>query len=455
MPNIDLKLRIIFFLTTLNLLMFNPLVLQYAYQPLDETLQTLVWAIFLIIFFLTLAVYFHHNQWYRRKVLHFSISMFAILLLIFLLRMVDHVIGLANKDELIFPSNTSVLYETSEYKFTSEVNSLGFRDQEVKTNNRETFRILAIGDSYTYGWGVSIEESWVKIAEKKLRLKGKQVAIMNLGKGGTFSKDYVDIARKATPVLKPDLIIIGLLQANDLYYAIEHASPKRNRFFEKFRQSDLKAISELMLKTIIPNIYNSILFDTHDHEMNVNEVWAAQSQRLLNLIENNADSSNSGIDPTIVQLAREGYLNPAIIARTLFHGDMYSILSDTLNQRFAAGVQQVVNDLTEIRRIADAYGTKVIVFSIPTKLYTSPEARIFESDNLGMQLKEGAVINTSDRAFETASGLAEIQFFEFTHDMIKACDSIQLYYKIDGHFNIQGNEIFGNLASEKLVDFIH
>lgn len=73
-------------------------------------------------------------------------------------------------EAMIFPRHKIVRTKTPEFDFTVKTSSLGIRDYEVAWNKRP--RIVAIGDSFTYEWGVELEESWPKVLEKQLKAAG-------------------------------------------------------------------------------------------------------------------------------------------------------------------------------------------------------------------------------------------------------------------------------------------
>lgn len=47
-------------------------------------------------------------------------------------------------------------------------NSLGWRDSEFTEKGNDTFRIIGIGDSYMFGWGVGVSERYMDVLETKL-----------------------------------------------------------------------------------------------------------------------------------------------------------------------------------------------------------------------------------------------------------------------------------------------
>jgi len=117
---------------------------------------------------------------------------------------------------LLFVPNAQTLLRTPEFQSVAFVNQLGFRDRDFAVPRNGDARVLAIGDSFTFGWGLNIEDTWVKQLEGRLRRSGHRVEIANLGRGGTYPKLYADVAERAIPMLKPDLVLIPILQGDDL-----------------------------------------------------------------------------------------------------------------------------------------------------------------------------------------------------------------------------------------------
>jgi len=142
----------------------------------------------------------------------------------------DRVAGLFQPVEkqtgLIFPPHVRQAFCTSEFSYHVTTNSLGFRDREFDLRRTEKTRILAIGDSFTFGWGIEADQTWPKVLEQGLEAAGYKVEVANLGRPGGFFFNDTATTEKAIPLLKPDLIILGVLQGDDLAQMGTRALPR-------------------------------------------------------------------------------------------------------------------------------------------------------------------------------------------------------------------------------------
>lgn len=89
-------------------------------------------------------------------------------------------------------------------------NSLGMRDYEILIEKPvDTIRILALGDSVTFGHGVTLNETFAKQLEKQLskKIKTPSFNVINAGTPGNSTfQEYYDL--KKLLKLKPDIIIL-------------------------------------------------------------------------------------------------------------------------------------------------------------------------------------------------------------------------------------------------------
>jgi len=92
------------------------------------------------------------------------------------------------------------------------INSLGFRSPELQPGKpRATLRILCLGDSQTFGNGVSQDETYPARLEALLseRAHGLRVEVINAGVQGYDTEQEVRLLERFAPSLSPDIVLIG------------------------------------------------------------------------------------------------------------------------------------------------------------------------------------------------------------------------------------------------------
>jgi len=99
-------------------------------------------------------------------------------------------------------------------------NQAGFRGPDFsQPKPKDVFRILAVGDSFTLGWGVKEEETFAHRLQQKLAgvVAGKKVEVLNLGHGNYGMFQEAELLRRVSSSLQPDLVL--------LFFYINDAEP--------------------------------------------------------------------------------------------------------------------------------------------------------------------------------------------------------------------------------------
>lgn len=88
------------------------------------------------------------------------------------------------------------------------INSHGLRDVEHSWDKpQDTYRILGLGDSFTFGYGINLEHSYLKQLESLFKDNGKSVEVINAGViGYNFYQSLTYLKQKGINY-HPDLII--------------------------------------------------------------------------------------------------------------------------------------------------------------------------------------------------------------------------------------------------------
>jgi len=97
-------------------------------------------------------------------------------------------------------------------------NSLGFRGGEIASPKPAgRYRVVVLGDSVAFGWGVNDGETFAAQAEQLLRRheKYRDAEVVNLAVPGYAVRQEVALLKRTVAQLQPDLVLIGFY-SNDL-----------------------------------------------------------------------------------------------------------------------------------------------------------------------------------------------------------------------------------------------
>ncbi|MDR4481506.1 MAG: GDSL-type esterase/lipase family protein [Nitrospira sp.] len=96
-------------------------------------------------------------------------------------------------------------------------NSQGFRDKERTFEKPDTHtRVLAIGDSFTWGAGVTYDQAFVTLLERRLQAELPRVELINQGVPGWEPPQELHLLRHHGIHFQPDLVVLNFFVGNDI-----------------------------------------------------------------------------------------------------------------------------------------------------------------------------------------------------------------------------------------------
>jgi hypothetical protein len=295
--------------------------------------------------------------------------------------------------------NISGFYDYPEFYHTVRTNTYGLRDNEFpKQKPPGTVRILVLGDSFTYGWGVPLEQTYAKILEKHLKEEGWPVQIINTGVGGWGTAHELAYLEQYGLEFSPNLVLIGLTSWDDEdslasgLYSLQHGKlvknpPQEHRGYYLF--SNLKTVADsipiypfLAQRSHLINWFRRIL------------VVIAEKQALTEA------RNNPGNDGSIAQIGSS-------------QQDYKTLLFESLLKR--------------LQTVSEQAGADLVLVFIPT------------TSTRHLALNDFCVEN-------------EIHCLDLSNTFQQQGNNWQeiYYYPIDGHWNEQGHR----LAASAIYDFL-
>lgn len=107
-----------------------------------------------------------------------------------------------------------------------EANPDGLRNRAVGDRAPDTYRILGLGDSFAFGWGVENEDSLFKALERGLNKDSRlSYEVINAGIPGYGTHEALQLLRAVGLDYEPDLVILAFYEGND--YRNNGDSPRR------------------------------------------------------------------------------------------------------------------------------------------------------------------------------------------------------------------------------------
>jgi len=117
----------------------------------------------------------------------------------------------------IYAPLTSGRHTTREFDVQYDINEQGHRDATPYVTPKDTARtrILLLGDSFTFGHGVSYEKTWAVLMEERLNASGVRVDVVNAGIQGMDTRTEYLYLQRIIDAVDPDLVILTIM-AHDL-----------------------------------------------------------------------------------------------------------------------------------------------------------------------------------------------------------------------------------------------
>src|SRR5690242_3016135 len=117
---------------------------------------------------------------------------------------------------------TQTVLARPEFHVPVRTNGAGFRGPELPGPKAPgVYRIVVLGDSFTWGYGVRERQGYPARLEHRLNRRlaargdGRRVEVVNLGIPGTGPRDYLWHLEHTGLALAPDLVLVGVF-ANDV-----------------------------------------------------------------------------------------------------------------------------------------------------------------------------------------------------------------------------------------------
>ena len=322
--------------------------------------------------------------------------------------------------------NAEGIYAMSDSKTQIEINSKGLRDQDYDYKKPEGIkRIVVLGDSFTWGYGVEEKNIFTEILEDELL---KNIQVINMGVSGYGNDQELLFFKKDGIRYNPDLVVVAFYVGNDIINNINTVQYNHPKPMYVLDDEDNK-----LILTNIPVPQKEEWIEKKEEWIEEDNVtlflsfkrFMAHHSHVYAFISDRIVSS-----PNLLNLFKKIGIADK---RTMPRGEQVLKRQLELNP-YGWNLTKAI--LKEIDTVAEANNAKTFVVIIPTReqVYKNWDSEI-----------NGALVD-----FCKESNIPVLDLLpEFRKH---AQNGEQLYFKIDRHWNANGHKLAAELIYDKLIE---
>jgi len=390
----------------------------------------------------------------------------TLLFLVGLDRFVARPIVLANNHaELIFAPHAIQRYISEEFNTRATINNLGFRGVPTEIRRNERMRVVAIGDSFTFGYGAGDQETWPYHLEQALKRTGLNVEVLNLGRPGAGPRGYEIIAANALPLLKPDLVLLGILQSDDLDSSYDGPLARTDIPLHWNEPRLLR-----LCRKIFPNFTALASLNPSSArsqpqsqppppptEKKPRNSWEKQrAKRMLKDFSVQDRARFEALPEDIKQAFQEGMINPFNIQLALHNPDIYaaSEIEPPTSRNLQYHQLHMTNALKKIADTAATHNAALLAILVPHAALASSES-MANSARLGFTTDPKMLTGTqSEDLVREACEEAGVPFLPTLQEFRTQAAKELLFFPMDQHFNPRGAQVFAEQIAPAVADHL-
>ncbi|HOZ46700.1 MAG TPA: GDSL-type esterase/lipase family protein [Candidatus Hydrogenedentes bacterium] len=341
--------------------------------------------------------------------------------------------------------NARYTYANDSFSFDVRLNSDGFRDSELPTKPFATGkRVVFLGDSMTFGWGVDAKHSFVRVAEDLLREADGEAAweFINLGVEGTAPFDYRDNLLAFGAQLEPDMVVLCYYAGND---AVSSAPPPRKDVRRPRFHEDLMALRPRNLATFVKNR----LVPPGERPL-----YAMPGTRQPNPLVEYLGSSDPAVQarveairPAMREKALNWQVNPYLVAGSVTDPNLLAWQIRQGNETMMNPAGRII--LEEVRVACERLGAELRVVLIPAG-YTVNKVMWPSLEEMGYMTPAALLF---DRRFQDAvqhyARVIQVPVLDLLPALCASPEAT--YFETDPHLTEAGNHVVAKAMAEWLA----
>src|SRR5262245_31173258 len=372
----------------------------------------------------------------------------------------------------------------AEFAVDVRLNALGFREPRLPSPKPPgVVRVVALGDSFTQGYGVEEDEAWPRRLEAVLdaRRPGRY-EVVNLGVPGTNPRDHLGHLRDPGLAYEPDVVLVTVM-GND----VQERWVQRE-FGVQFASSVLTEARRTLLepppawtripRTVFPALYPYVWNRLHSLRGGPQRAHAEDSEpaaastpspgtaeavlvaladrygrrdAVLAAMRGMPAAELDPLRPVLegtIPLDSDGAAEPYLRIMALVQPRLFADAA-LLPQRYDAAWDDVSGDLRRIFALARGARARPVLIFAPGAQQVTAAARPY-LESLGFEWDDRTLTDTTFADRLRALGHAEHVTFVNLLPVLRARQDENLYFPRDGHWTPAGHALVAHVVADAL-----
>ena len=305
------------------------------------------------------------------------------------------------------------------------LNQNGYRGKEFNTTKENgTIRILVLGDSITFGQGVSDDKTYPYFLEGLLSEKEKKVEVINAAYADWFSPDsYYVYLKNIGLQLDPDIVILGLFPWNDITDLSETV----------WEEIDEKGLP-MKISSCCRMVTNGVM---HNKSLETKYRFPVLKESHLFILLMNTLVHQFKIIKDPYQMIPRGFSNNDCV-----------MSSECINF-FEPEEKKVQKVLTAMKSLTDEKNVIFIITLLPVDVQLYPGSGVKYPSVKYVDRSDPAFIHKRLEKFFQENGIAYLDLYPvFDRERSKGYP----FFRNDAHYNEIGNQITAQAISTHLLE---
>lgn len=328
--------------------------------------------------------------------------------------------GLFQKDDLLDYSMTPDFkgkFEKAEFKGVDiSTNSFGLRDDDYSSKNSKDYRILALGDSFAWGaYGTELNGTYLKILESRLNKNpGKlNYQVINAGVPGYGTDQEILYLQNKGHKLTPDLVLLNFFVGND--------------FHDNAQSGELTVKGEYLA---------------------TNKIRETPLQKLRGFLVPHSH---------LYRIAEKGIVSffgsfiQSYIKDVQYASYESQLFLDPANEEMKKEFKKTEEILTQLNSFAKSNNLKLAVVIIPLNYQADEnQKKIFIKNNYNSSQQYD--MEQPQKIIKEWANKNNAFVIDLLPELSKSNNNGDLYWKLNGHFNVKGNQKAAEIIHDNLLN---